>query len=344
MATDPESLKKFLDDSGLSFKSGSFSYILDCPRCGKKDKLYIRKSDGRFVCWVCKETENFQGKAEFVLAELTGSSISDISFALHGVNRNEGSGDRLTGKLKSLYNQPESEDDIIEEPVFAETAYPLNYRPIAHDFCKSGAEYLAGRGINLETAITYDLHFSPIEKRVVFPVKVSGKLIGWQGRLIVDPAPASADENSEKKSFVQPKILSSKSLSGKRDRLLMFQDNLVVGGHAILCEGPVDGIKAHLCGGNVVTMGKAVSKAQIDLLYRYKIKKLYLGLDPDAADEKRRIVKLLADDMEIFDMAPPSKNKKVDLGDLTFKEVLDIYQNAPKADCGYIFGYIKPRG
>ena len=50
---DYEALADFIEGSGLRYKKGSVSYILDCPRCNK-EKLYIYRStkNGRFVCWV----------------------------------------------------------------------------------------------------------------------------------------------------------------------------------------------------------------------------------------------------------------------------------------------------
>ncbi len=274
VTADPQILLQMLRESGIKYDQNGTSYIFTCPRCSGKKKLYIRKRDGRFVCWICKETEGYQGRVEYALADLLGQPINHIQSRLYG-------GDHipvqafLDFRLVDFFGD---EDELDEDAhVLPTLAWPLDYYPIEDEGSVKGASYLAARGIPLALARQYGIHYSPETKRVVFPVASEGKLYGWQGRIIVPHEWVDAQNNVRK----IPKILSSPGIP--REKTLMFVDRIKGSEHAVLCEGPVDAIKAHACGGNVCAMGKAVSAGQVNLLLQSGIKKLYLALDPDAA-------------------------------------------------------------
>ena len=111
----------------------------------------------------------------------------------------------------------------------------------------------------------------------------------------------------------------------------MFQDRIT--DHVVLAEGPVDALKAHLCGGNVASLGKNVSSYQLDLIRQSGVKRLYLALDPDAFNESQAILKKMAYDLEIFAMVPQSG----DLGGMSFEEVYRLYLEAPKLGPNHLF-------
>jgi DNA primase len=93
----------------------------------------------------------------------------------------------------------------------------------------------------------------------------------------------------------------------------------------------VDAIKADWCGGAVATMGKAVSATQLDVIRRAGIKKIYLALDPDAAEEVNRLAYELGD-METRLLLPPKGRK--DLGECSFEEVYEAFQQAEPFTAG----------
>jgi len=121
----------------------------------------------------------------------------------------------------------------------------------------------------------------------------------------------------------------------------MFADRVAGHDHAVLCEGPLDALKAHYCGGNVATMGKAVAPAQIQLLKSSGIKKLYLALDPDAAEEVNRLVESLSGHLELYDMIAPTNGTKADLGAMSLEEVYDLFLSAPKINPSNFFMFLK---
>jgi hypothetical protein len=330
-APQPGVIKDLLAEAGLGqVKQNSKSYILNCPRCKKKDKLYIRKADGRFCCWRCKELDNFQGAPEYVFAELLNRPIQELRKLIWGLDGPTGNL-FLTLNLTDWFGDDDEIDVLAMAPPVGVEPDP-GFRSIDSQWGEPGLAYLESRGIPLSVALDYGIEYWPAEQRVVFPVKSQGKLLGWQSRII---GPTEFETEDGRIATV-PKALTYNGL--KKDRVLMFGDR-ITGTHCVLTEGPVDAIKADRCGGNVASLGKAVSFHQLALLKNSGITRLYVGLDPDAAPEIKRIVDELYSDLEIYDMRAPTSDR--DLGAMSFDEVYDLYRNAPRVNKGTLFVYIK---
>lgn len=315
---DPEVLKSLLKP--LKPKQSSASYILSCPKCGKKDKLYLRKKDGRFVCFYCREIHDFQGAPEFALTELLGVPIDDLRAQLYG-DPTTAHGGRLQFKLKDFYEGPEEE--IEEEEPMPPFVMPSDTYSLHEPCAEQAREYLLGRGITEELWDTYGLLYWPNKRRVVFPVSEGEDTWGYQARTI--------DRE------VQPKILTSKGLL--RDRLLMFYNRIESGGHAILCEGPVDALKCHLAGGAVATMGKVVTDRQIDKLREKNVSRIYLALDPDAFVETQELAKKLVSDFEVYRMDVPAPYK--DFGEMSVEDVYQCFKRAKPYNLAQVQVFLK---
>jgi DNA primase len=326
---DPAVLESFILDHGLSHKKNSVSFILECPRCLKKDKLYIRRKDGRFICFVCAETENFRGRAEYALSELCSQPLWQTIEELYGESQDVPESGRL--ELDLDFGESLDEDTVLESDIPIPTMqYPLDFYPIGYSpKAKRGLDYLESRGITKEIAMEYDLRYHPQDRRVVFPIKINGKLVGWQKRLIIENK--TWDEENGK-WLETPKILSSVGIP--RDRTLMFADSLKNSPHAIICEGPIDALACARLGGAVAAMGKVISKGQIDLILASGVKKVYLALDPDAAAETKKLLSTLSD-LECFLLEPPSGKK--DMGECTKEEINHAFLNAPLLNPGHLF-------
>lgn len=321
-------LEEMIRDSGLAFKTRSKSWIFTCPRCLKQDKLYIRRSDGRFVCWFCKN-EGYQGRPEYALTDLLGQPVSSIQAQLYG---SSAPGGLLFNPKLGDFCDIWDEDDVIELEESLETVeWPLDYYPIEDWHSKRGLEYLEGRGITLDIAQEYGIRYCPQRRRVVFPVEVDKKLVGWQERLVVNHRHFDEDLAVWMES---PKAITKSGM--RRDSVLMYGDRIEGSDHVVLCEGPVDAIKAHLCCGNVATLGKAVSPKQVELIKNSGVKKVYLGLDPDAAKEMQRLSReFIMAGIECYDMRPAAK----DLGAMSLQEVYDLFLRAKRVSSGQIFVY-----
>lgn len=313
---DATCLSKFIKDAGISYKQTSNSYIFTCPRCSKRDKLYIRKQDGVFICFYCHENNHFSGKVEYALSEILNLSVGEIRQQLYQKE--------FVKRPAPLYLDVQTNQEIVEEnkqETFMPLSWPFESYPLDHPYSVKGRAYLESRGIPLTIALQYRLRYFPQQSRVLFPVYHQHRLYGWQGRIV---------------SNVQPKVLSSKNLP--TSHLVMFEDRLQPRQPMVICEGPVDAIKAHLCGGNIATMGKMVGKNQIELLLSYQPSKIYLALDPDAANETNRLLQEFGE-YECY-LLWPSKGKK-DLGELSFEEVYELFKEAPRLTRFQICVYLK---
>ena len=328
-----EKLKDIIETGGVGYKQNSRSYIFTCPRCNKQNKLYIRKSDGRFCCFRCAETDRFRGRPEYALAELFGWPLSEVRRRLYGDDYETKSVDDLLNfQLYDFWG----EDDEVTEDVTASiptALYPMDFYPIDDPKSVRGRDYLEQeRGVSIALAKRYGLRYCPPTRRVIFPVEVHGRLLGWQARSVIKTE--FYDESGELHTI--PKILGNTDL--KRELTVMFGDRLKYSEHAVVCEGPLDAIKADLCGGNIATMGKSISAAQIEIILNSGVSKVYLALDPDAASDMERLCQAFGD-LKLYHLLPPRGCK--DLGEASPEAVLKAFQNAPRISNATCFVYLK---
>lgn len=335
MSVKPEILARFIEGLDVPYTQNGSSWIFRCPRCEKAKKLYVRKRDGLFVCFHCKE-EGYRGDAEFALADLSGLPLHQVKATLYGDGGPSADAPRLVFNLIDFFAPKQPTEELTTE--LPEVVWPFEFYPLDHPHSAKGVAYLEKRGIPIEIAQQYHIRYSPQLRQVIFPVISHHKLYGWQGRVIT-PTKIINDDGS---------ILErgkSQTMTGFRsDKALMFADRLEGVDHAVLCEGPIDALKAHLCGGNVCSMGKGVSSTQIALLRNSGKRKLYLGLDPDAADDVMRICKELDSSLEVYLMELPRSpdRDKMDLGRLSMEEVYDIFKRAKRITSGHLVFWIDP--
>jgi hypothetical protein len=319
MSLDVKALDSLIRNSGLTYRENSVSWIFECPRCNKRDKLYLRKRDGQFVCWFCATTEGYKGRAEYALRDLLRKPVFELQEKLYG---NVPSDTALRPRLE-FHDFFGDEDEIPFDlmPVPA-VAWPEEFFELDHPHAARGLAYLEGRGIDLATAMQLGLRYFPQERRVIFPIVAQQRLVGWQARTII--------------AGVIPKILTGPKTFKDRDRVLMGQDELEGAEAAILVEGPVDKYKCRLCPAAVVcSMGKSVSGGQLALIKASKtLKRLYLGIDPDAAAEKTRLCREFSH-LELFEMLPPRHT--VDLGEMSAEDVVSVFRSARHITAGRVF-------
>jgi len=289
----------------------------------------MNKSNGNTRCFYCYAVTGFTrdtNRPDVPLAELCSLPLKEVRKALYGEDAKKL--DFSTFSLVSDDDFGEEFEDEIEEQVWTP-----DFLPIDDPMATKGAAYLAERGIPLDVAVEYRLRYSRKERRVGFPIVQDGKMIGWQARTIVKDTKTWDEKKG--KYFEGSKILTHCPSGG--DSALMFSDRVTRGGHLVLCEGPVDAMKAHLCGGNVATMGKGVTRAKLALIKNLGVKKVYLALDPDAAAETARLAAALSD-YEIYVISPPPGYK--DLGEMSFEQVHEAFLLAPRASAGQLFVYL----
>lgn len=336
MSLSPQKISQYIKDLGISYKETSKSFIFNCPLCGGKDKLYIRKEDGRFRCFRCVTDNGFKGNIEYAIVELTTIPLVTIKKSLYGFTQEQGG--VLDVKLKNYFDEEDfDKEDFDKEESIPTLTWPYHCIPITHSGAQKGRDYLNGRGITTELADRYQIRYSPIDRAVVFPVIENKNLYGWQFRTI------------DKTRFVHnekiveiPKAWSSRNLP--RDKVFMFADRLIGASKAVLTEGPIDCLKVDgLNFGNVCTMGKNVSATHVKIILRSGIKTVYAGLDPDAFAELDPLLSKLGDDISLYRVNLPESSKgKIDLGSLSPEEACRCVMNSEKMQRNKLYVWLKP--
>jgi hypothetical protein len=352
---DPARLEAFVRDTGLSFRTTAKSFVFSCPLCGDEDMLWMYRHDGRFKCWKCAETKQFRGAPEFAFRELTGHPLAAIRAALYGAE-SVPAALFLDVRFGDLVAEEDAEllPDIETEPDLPDRTWPYNSVAIDHPHARRGAEYLVNdRGIPLELAKEYGIRYFAEKRAVAFPAYVGSRLVGWQYRIVYPERQTVTQTHLDGKPVrVGIKHLKIWSDDGAdaggpedmmpwRDRCVMFANRLQVAEHAVLCEGPVDAIKAHLVGGNVASMGKAVSAGQIRYLLNAGVRRLYVALDPDAASDIEPLLRKF-DGVPAFQVRVPKGVK--DLGAMSLEDARDAILAARPFQKGRLHIYLKGKG
>lgn len=298
----------------------SRSYIFDCPVCGGDKKLYIQKEDGRSVCFKqkaegCPRPGSYATYSLALLSHLPIDIVKQeiLDFVTH-----------LTDDINVSF-----EDDVKPaEEALPAGSLPLDTLMIEDSSAEEGLKYLEGRGIPLDVLKQYDILYVPSMRRVIFPVIQGKTLYGWQGRAIDKVDYAHRMHNME---------------GVWRSRTLMFYNNIKNKDFAILAEGPISALKFHKVGGFVASMGKEVSRKQMDLLKEAGIKKLYLALDRDAVDKLKSIGQYMnntpGNNMECYLIDVPAHRD--DFGDCTFEECEQAFNNAKQMTGDELFTHIE---
>jgi hypothetical protein len=335
MAVEPAKLTQYIKDLGLSYHETSKSFMFTCPLCGGEEKLYIRKSDGRFRCFKCCTENGFSGNVEFAIIELTNIPLKVVRQSLYGNEYDQSS--YLDLKLKDFFDEEDFDDEEIKAEVIPELTWPYTCIPILDPGAVRGLEYLQSRGIPPDIADCYKIRYSPRERAVVFPAYVRGKLLGWQYRTI-DPTRVLVDDVV----IERPKAWSSTNLP--RDKIFMFADRLIGSEVAVICEGPIDAIKAHKVGGNVAAMGKSISFAHVATVLRHGVKKIYAGIDPDAFAELEPLMEKLGNEASLYYVKVPERRgkKKTDLGDLSIDDAYRVIMSSEKMQRNRLYMWIDP--
>lgn len=325
---DTAACKQILERAGVGFRTGSVSFILACNICGK-NKLYIRKKDGKSVCFHCQD--QVKGWADRILAPIVEVPQSELAEVLYGARVAQGTGFLDLDIFDHFHDEEfgyEDEEFEIEAPL-PEVYWPIGAYPLEHSAAEPGVAYLERRGVSAILAMKHDVRYIPQERRVCFPVALDGKMVGYQGRWIGD----SVDEFGTPLAI--PKMTTVGKIGGKA---LMFEENLKGSDYVILAEGPIDALKCCLMSGWVATMGKGVTPKQLELALKHKPSRLYLALDPDAASDVMRLLKeLTGHQIEVYKIDPMPGYK--DLGEMSAEDVASAFDMAYRVQAGNLFVY-----
>ena len=175
--------------------------------------------------------------------------------------------------------------------------------------------------MSLEHISDFDIGYSQKMRRLIFPVYFEGNLAGWQGWAI---------DEERVKAFTCPGFDKSK--------FLFNYDSVIGKEYVVLCEGPIDVVRAFKYNA-VGLFGKKISKSQLNLLLSLNLKKIYIGLDPDAQKEAYELAKNLSGfigDIRILEI-----NEGRDLGDSNTEEIDKYVENSKKYEKKQLFHILK---
>jgi hypothetical protein len=309
-----------ISEAGVGFKEKTNTIYTTCPLCQKDDKFSILKKSGSCICYRGSCTFGKRPFKEWV-ALTFNISEKDAVTKLFGERTEEKKDLNSQWTLRRpVVDEDETPVDFLltslkEMPWPEFHMYPLTQLPATQE----GVNYLLGRGVPMETSAKYDIAYSKTYRRVYFPIKMSGKCYGYQGRHIDKVEDSLRVRNNE---------------GFQRETLVMFADNLIGSDFAIIAEGPIDAIKFDLVGGNICTMGKVVTDKQLDIIKSYGIQKVYLALDDDALFEVNMLAEKFS--LETFRLKVPEScvvrckqnGKKADFGECSFEEARQAFETA----------------
>ena len=340
MRPDPLLLEQVLRDSGLSYRVTPSAYVFTCPKCHGKDKLHVRRFSlregqvdaGHFTCFsgTCT-TERFRGpNTEYPLALLLGIPIGQARELLGGASN---------PKPGRTIRVPWLEDQVakLEPPV---VEHPDHHLDLADPRALPGLAYFVGRGGTKELAASYGLRWSPVDRRLIAPIEVGGRLLGWQGRSTSQTE--WVDQRSGQARSRPRYVTCWGAGQGKvAPAAWIFQDRLLGASHAVVTEGYFDALAADCLGGNVAAGGKgAISAEKLRVLLGYGVRAIYSGLDPDAQERLGKLVRDVNGRVAVFDMQVPRGR---DLGSYLGKddEVRELFAAAKPATRHGIYVYMR---
>lgn len=308
-------IKDILDEEGFEHRENAKSVFTQCPSCGSAKKFAILKANGSCVC--------YRGSCDF-----GRKWFDDFVMQVTGVTRQEAKR-RILGE-----GVLRTEDPTMDRPTSAkEELSSVKWPPegcfdLSFNECIRGREYMERRGVPLDVAKKYGVLYNVREDRVVFPIRDGSRVYGWQARAVGNVPDEQRMRNN---------------VDFSRDSLLMFVGNVQRGAHVIVAEGPFDALKFDRVGGNVATMGKAVTEKQMDLIESLEPEKVYAALDDDAAHETDKLYRRFGWKLYLVKVPESCRQrcatmgKKPDFGECTFEEAEQAFRAARKPNPFMVF-------
>lgn len=306
------------------FQKHKISYILNstghfvfktCPFCHKLDHLYFTPRNCRWICHKCSEKGNLLS----LIVKLERVSLqSALSYLFHDEVRVEV--DKLNFlQSKKLVVQEQEKTVDLSSVSYTPVDFPRDFRPFEFTSLdvaryKRFYMYLLKRGITKDMVHYFGVRFSTVQERIIFPVYFKRMLVGWQGRTIHDGVIPKAK--------TQPKHFEKSSV-------LMNYDRVWDKEYLTFVEGPIDGCKTYNynC---VPLLGKTLSEVQFSLVRQMpRLKKIYLGLDPEEVKVMKQLYKKLSPFYEVLHLQVELGS---DCGDKSVDEIDEYVERSNSFD------------
>lgn len=258
-------LAKYLDDHYTVVETGNPEEVhIDCPFCGDDTKahLYINTGKHLFHC--------FRGDHKINIPKLVALT-EKISYAeaLKRVSEDESEQlidyQDLRTFLNETFYSDKPEEQVDELPEIKPPSFYFDLTTQRSVLTEDYEAYLASRNVGPDLIAKYRIGCCVeglYRKRVVFPIHVDGRLVGYQARDITGKA--------------EPKVLNSPAFP--RSKCLFNYEEALNYDEVVVVEGIFGAI--HVGNRAVASFGKQISPAQRDLLEEFD--RIVLLLDSDA--------------------------------------------------------------
>lgn len=225
-----------------------------CPYCGREQKMGINLTTYRTNCFRCNEHPS------------PAQMIMDIE----GLDTYA----ELLNLLKNgQFTELEFKEERVELPEPKPVELPEGFKLITQGksyLAKITRNYLKHRGFNIEELAKQGIGYctkGDYFGYVILPFYSNGRLIYFNARLVVGNGPR----------YNNP----PKSVTGLGKEFLIFnEDALGLYNQVYICEGVFNALT--IGERAIATMGKAVSRVQVNKLIKSPVKRFIFLLDPDA--------------------------------------------------------------
>jgi hypothetical protein len=287
-------------------KENQTEYRINCPECGnKKHKMYLNPDKGTYNCFVCGAG---RGKRLHQLLGKFKSTPPAVAKAPEPMPRSV----EPPGYMIRVDQLPL--DHVAIEYLTKTRSRPFRPSELSRDFnvhyCNDGKSFPCG-GARYTTS-----------NSLIFPVYMSGTLIGWQSRLLYDPKSLTdsqcgalgytTDEDGE--WLRPPKYYTNPGL--KKGEILYNYDAARKHRHVVVVEGVFDAFSVGTS--SVAIFGKNISETQARMLKSYWDAVIVL-LDPGDASEQAS--DLVADLHRSVPVLEVTLSDGKDPGDSTHQEI-----------------------
>ena len=228
-----------------------------CPYCHREQKMSINLNTYRTNCFRCNEHPS---PAQMVMDIENLETYSELITFLRN------------GDFTELEFKEEKVELAEPKPIYLPESFKLINQGESH-IAKITRNYLKHRGFDINELSKHGIGYcteGDYFGYVILPFYSNGKLTYFNARLVIGNGPR----------YNNP----PKSVTGLGKEFLIFnEDALELYNQVYICEGVFNALT--IGERAIATMGKAVSRYQVNTLIKSPVKRFILLLDPDAKDK-----------------------------------------------------------
>lgn len=303
----------------FEYKEHGDNWSLECPVCGKKDKLWVlvgEKKDrppGTWLCFYCDEA----GTAFDLIGRLEGENVLRTIDILKEFSTDEGDTSSLADVVERAFRGlPEPSEPLAVDPCFL----PESFTPV--EVGKEAPSYLRERGISKREGQRRKIGWCShgrYANRLIVPVYRGNQLRWFQGRWMASKPPSGVKKYLNSIASHASEDLYGIELLADKKRVVLVEDVF-----SAIHVGP----------GAVATFGTHFSQTQLSLLARTAANEIVVMWDPDALEKAYALAERLSEVWLVRVIVLP---KGKDPDDLPREELRSLIAKSVPLGCGDVF-------